>query len=118
MQRYSYKVYVTVGRIGAMRQLFEKIVKSQPYKGPAGDPTAAAAAAAKDGAGEFAAAAAADTMAEGLDIQQQELQQQEQQHSLALEVKHALLLGRIPAVAAASSSSAAAAVAEVEADDS
>jgi hypothetical protein len=37
MKPYTYKVYVTVGRIGAMRQLFAKILRSQPYSAPAAD---------------------------------------------------------------------------------
>jgi hypothetical protein len=103
MQRYSYKVYVTVGRIGAIRQLFEKISKSQPYKRPAGDPAA-----------EGSDSEQLDGASNEVKQQQQKQQQQQQQQRTGLETEQ-LLLGRNPGLAgtgdvSSSSSSSAAAV--------
>uniref|UniRef100_A0A383VGH5 Uncharacterized protein n=1 Tax=Tetradesmus obliquus TaxID=3088 RepID=A0A383VGH5_TETOB len=92
MRRYSYKVYVTVGRIGAMRRLFEKIGRFQPYKRPAADPVAA-----QNDAEELRDA----------EVVAEQQQQQQQQKAAGFEAKQELL-GRNPGLFATGSSSSGA----------
>jgi hypothetical protein len=92
MKQYTYKVYITVGRVGAMRQLFAKILRSQPYNAPAADHAAdeEVVPGYAPGRGQPPAVDVA-----GLSPEQQQQQQQQQSPAQGVAVESPLL-GRNP----------------------
>jgi hypothetical protein len=111
MKPYTYKVYITVGRIGAMRQLFAKILRSQPYSAPAADHSEEEAVPVfAPGRGPLPAVDVA-----GVNSEKPQPQQQQPAHGLAVAPQ---LLGRNPLLVDAAAAMQATQENEADSQDS